>query len=317
MKVKFAHIINTVSPEDNPSLRPVQQLTLNSMFAAKENVRDGVEVELLSAQYENARKFLPEGIRATENLKECAADRKELNTKKKFPLMREILSRLNESHDATHFIYTNLDICVMPFFYEVVSSYVGKGYDAIVINRRRISARFLNEKDLKTMYAELGKVHLGYDCFIFSRKLLAKFILKDIFIGTPPAGGDLFHNLFTFAENPVLLAEKHLTFHVGMELTKEWGDPVLNRFNQKQFSLLLKEIGPSIDIKKFPGADYGFFKRHFKWLMNPTFHYPTLARADFRQLGRKRKKMVKNEIKGARANYHEWLVKQINFRDED
>lgn len=323
-KPKFAHIINTVSPADNASLAPVQALTLETVRAAKahaearlnDKVGQGkVEVELLSAQYENARSFLPAGIRATSDLKECAADRKELNTKLKLPLLREILSKLNESNDATHFVYTNLDICVMPFFYETIASYVERGHDAIVINRRRISSRYLQEKDLNAMYAEAGKTHTGYDCFVFSRELLSKFILKDIFIGTPPSGNDLFYNLFTFAKNPVLFAEKHLTFHAGMDLHKPWGDAGVNAHNQKEFLLLLKELKPLIDISKFPGAHEGFFKRHFKWLMNPTFHYPTMMSADFKQLGRKKKRFPENETPGRKSKYLEWLIRKVNFRD--
>lgn len=316
-KPKFAHIVNTVSPADNASLAPVQKLTLETLLAARANVSGKIEVELLSAQFENARAVLPEGIRATSDLKECAAERKELNTKLKLPLLKEILSKLNESKDATHFVYTNLDICVMPFFYETIAAYVEKGHDAIVINRRRISASYLNEKDMNQLYAEAGKTHTGYDCFVFSRELLSKLILKDIFIGAPPSGNDLFYNLFTFAKNPVLFTEKHLTFHAGMDLHKDWGDAGVNTFNQQQFLLLLKELKPSMDISKFPGANYGFFKRHFKWLMNPTFHYPTMMSLDFKQLGRKRKRAEKSETPGGKSKYLEWLVKWVNFRDGD
>ena len=314
-KPKFAHIINTVSPADNASLAPVQALTLETLRAAQAYLSGKIEVELLSAQYENARSFLPAGIRATSDLKECAADRKELNTKLKLPLLKEILSKMNESNDATHFIYTNLDICVMPFFYETIASYVEKGHDAIVINRRRISSRYLQEKDLNTMYAEAGKTHTGYDCFVFSRELLGQLILKDIFIGTPPSGNDLFYNLFTFANNPILFTEKHLTFHAGMDLHKPWGDAGVNAHNQKEFLLLLKELKPLMDISKFPGAHEGFFKRHFKWLMNPTFHYPTMMSLDFKNLGREKKKFPENETPGGKSKYLEWLIRKVNFRD--
>lgn len=312
---KFAHIINIVSPADNSSLASVQALTLQTLQAAHAAVAGRIEVELLSAQYENARVFLPEGIRATSNLKECGADRKELNTQLRLPLLKEILSKLNESKDATHFIYTNLDICLMPFFYEAVASFIEQGYDGIVINRRRISANYLTEKDLNLLYAEAGKEHTGYDCFVFSRELLNKFILKDIFIGAPPSGNDLFYNIFTFAKKPVLFTKKHLTFHAGMELYKQWGDQGINAFNKQQFILLLKELRPFIDIVKFPGAHEGLFKRHFKWLMNPTFHYPTMIKADIKQFGRKRKKYIKPETRGVKSRYLEWLIRHINFKD--
>jgi hypothetical protein len=314
-KPRFAHIINTVSPADNASLAPVQALTFETLRVACAQAKKKVEVELLSAQFENARGFRPEFIRATSDLKVCAADRKELHTKLKLPLLKEILSKLHEAKDATHFVYTNVDICVMPFFYETIAAYVERGHDAIVINRRRISARYLQQSDLNAMYAEAGKTHTGYDCFVFSRELLDKFMLKDIFIGTPPSGNDLFYNLFTFAKNPVLFAEKHLTFHAGMDLHKPWGDAGVNAHNQKEFLLLLKELKPLMDISKFPGANEGFFKRHFKWLMNPTFHYPTMMRLDFKQLGRTKKKFPATETPGTKSKYLEWLIRKVNFRD--
>ncbi|HTF04870.1 MAG TPA: hypothetical protein VK826_12675, partial [Bacteroidia bacterium] len=265
MNPSFAHIINTISPGDNAELAKAQALTFRTLIAAQAQAKGLVNVELLSAQYTDARATLPSEFRPTSDLVECAANREELQTKKRFPLLREILSRLNESTDATHFIYTNLDICLMPFFYETVAGYVNEGHDAIVINRRRISGKLLDEKDLAKLYAEAGETHTGYDCFIFSRELLNKFIMRDIFIGTPPSGNDLFYNLFTFAQNPVLLTQKHLTFHVGLDLVKAWGDPVLNAHNNREFMSLLKELEPQLDVAKFPGAGYGFFKRHFKW----------------------------------------------------
>jgi hypothetical protein len=313
VKPRLAHIVNTVSPSDSPALFKTQELTLRTMRVAKEKAANEVDVELLSAQYEDAVSVLPEGIRATKNLESNAALHRHLETKKRLPLLREILSRLKESEDATHFIYTNLDICLVPDFYSVVAAYLAKGNDALVINRRRISAGMIDETDLRLLYAEAGIRHLGYDCFIFSRQLLEKFILADIYISTPPAGSDLFYNLFTFAENPVLLTEKHLTFHVGKEMVKAWGNPALNRHNQSEYRKMLRELKPHMQIAKFPGAGYGFFKRHFKWLMNPTLHYPTMASVDFKQWSSKRKSPGPDELAGHR--YFEWIARKTGFRD--
>jgi hypothetical protein len=316
VKHSFAHIINLIAPGDNAELYRAQKITVASVLAATKYQSD-IKVELLSAQFANAMAEVPSGFRATAVLEHCAADKTELRTKKRFPLLREILSRLNESENATHFVYTNLDIAVMPYFYRAVSGYLDEGYDALIINRRRISGSLTQSADLEKMYAEAGETHTGYDCFVFSRELLQKFVLKDIYIGTPPSGNDLFHNLMVYAANPVLLTEKHLTFHLGMDLVKPWGDAVLNAHNEREYAKLLKELRPLMDISKFPGAGYGFFKRHFKWLMNPTFHYPTMLALDFSQLGRRRRKPAKNELDGIKNRYYEWMIRKINFRDKD
>ena len=313
MDVRLAHIVNAVAPEDNPSLEKIQSVTFRSMIEAA-HWKGNPPVELMSAQYSNARSMLPVGFTPTTDLVSCSAEKNELGTKKRLPLISEILSRLKESKDATHFILTNADIAVMPFFYSAVAQCIRLGYDALVINRRRIRKTFENDGNLDLMYAEAGKKHAGFDCFVFERKLLDQFIASEIYISTPPAGTDIFHNVFTFAENPVLFTGKHLTFHIGMELVRNWGEPRLNRHNQEQFSSLLRKLKPHMKVAKFPGAGEGFFKRHFKWLMNPAFHYPTMASLDFRQWGEPRKKP---RLQEDRNRYYEWLFDKTGFRENE
>lgn len=317
MKVSFAHIINTIAPSDNPGMYKVQELTIRTILAAKKNAPPGLDIQLMSAQFANARPHLPVEFQATSDLVTVASAYPGISTALKLPLIKEILSRLNENTTATHFVFSNLDICLMPFFYSTVENYLRQGYDAVIINRRRIPVSLMEEKNLDVLYAEAGETHTGYDCFVFSRELLSKFILHDVFIGTPPAGNDIFYNVFTFADNPVLLTQKHLTFHVGMDLVKPWGTPVLHAHNQREFIKILKELKPQMDVSKFPGAGYGFFKRHFKWLMNPTFHYPTMCALDFRQLSKARRKPAGNELPGMANRYYEWMIRKINFRDKD
>lgn len=316
MKISFAHIVNTVSPAEGMLYEKVQSLTLRTLLLAKEQAEEAeLKVDLLSAQYKEARKFLPCGIKATTDLNSCASRQAGIGSSQQVPLISEILSRLNESEDATHFIYTNLDICVLPFFYSAVSHYLLLGHDALVINRRRISTSFLDEENLHAAFAETGKSHPGFDCFIFKRELLQKFVLKDVYIGTPPAGSDLFHNLFAFAKNPLLLTKKQLTFHAGLDLVKPWGDSALRKHNEREFALMLQELRQFIDLSNFPGGNEPLIKRHFKWLMNPAIHYPTLVLLDFKQRKRKRKPKPDPELRGLRNRYFEWLFKATGFTE--
>ncbi|MCK6638709.1 MAG: hypothetical protein L6Q81_01395 [Bacteroidia bacterium] len=315
--VSLAHIINLVGAQDNPGLFKVQELTMRTIERALAGTRSDLKVQIMSAQYTDARPFVPGFVSITSDLLRSSADFKQLNTKLRLPVLGDIIMKLRENTEATHFVFTNLDICVMPSFYNAVASYLNDGYDAIIINRRRINAEFIDEPNLDVLFAEAGKTHTGYDCFVFSRALLDKFVFGDIFIGTPPAGNDLFYNIMTFADCPVLLTEKHLTFHVGMDLVKPWGESKLNSHNQAEFLKLLKKLYPSMRIANFPGAGYGFMRRHFKWLMNPTFHYPTMCRLDFSQWSAPRRKPQEYELKGLKNAYYEWLLKKINFRDKD
>lgn len=315
--VSLAHIVNLVGARDNPGLFKVQELTLRTIERALAGTRSELTVKVMSAQFADARSFVPQFVTLTSDLNRSSADFKHLNTKMRLPVLGDIIMKLQENSGASHFIFTNLDICVMPSFYNVVASYISEGYDALVINRRRIKSGFIDVQDLDLLYAEAGKTHTGYDCFVFSRTLLEKFVFTDIFIGTPPAGNDLFYNVITFAQRPALLTEKHLTFHVGMDLVKAWGEPVLNRHNNTEFMKLLKQLYPSMKIANFPGAGYGFVRRHFKWLMNPTFHYPTMCRLDFSQWNVPRRKPEPYELQGWKNAYYEWMLKKINFRDKD
>ncbi len=219
---------------------------------------------------------------------------------------------LYDHSDADYFVYTNIDICLMPQFYSAVNDFISQGYDAFVINRRRISGKYKSVQQLNEMYSEVGAVHTGYDTFVFKRSLFEKFILKDMCVGIPLAGNDLFYNIFCFAERPKLYTNKHLTFHIGMELVKQWGDADYNHHNHNEFRKMLVELVPFLDVRKFPGAELGFISRNFKWLMNPTFDYRTMLSADLKQAGRPRNPGEK-EIKGWKHRYYELLVRLINF----
>jgi hypothetical protein len=317
MQLRLTHLLNLVSQDDNPQLFKVQKLTLQTVEAALSATEKQIEVKVCSAQFEDAVSCLPHFVSPTTPLSQHAAQNTSLATRARLPLISEILGKLREDSSATHFIFSNTDICLMPSFYNAAAAYLQQGYDAVIINRRRIRSAFLDEKDLNLLYAEAGETHTGYDCFIFSRQIFEKFVLSDIYIGVPPAGNDIFYNIMAFAEKPVLLTEKHLTFHVGMDLVKEWGSAELNRYNAAQFKSLLHKLYPHLQIGKFPGAGYGLIRRHFKWLMNPTFHYPTMFRLDFSQFNSPRNLPCQPELKGWRNAYYEWLIKKINFRDKD
>ena len=289
-----------------------QKTTLQSIAESRKRLKGTISVELIAVAF-------PDSIGQTENefdktipLARSVADIKKFTVERKLPVIHDLLSEGIKNASGDYIIFTNIDIALMPDFYNVVKWYLEKNHDALVINRRRIPAR-LKDAPLEVMQAHAGYMHSGYDCFVFKKSLFEKFIPTNICIGIPPAGNDIFYNLFSFAENPLLLTEQHLTFHLGMELVKSWGSSDYYHFNYSEFSKLLKKLDPHIDIAKFPGAELSFFKRHFKWLMNPTFYYPQLFRKDFSKSS-KRKNKPKPEVK---QGYYEWMVRKINFRDEE
>jgi hypothetical protein len=307
----FSHIINIVSEKENKELAEIQKLTLASFIKAKTYSGDSQNIKQLIC-YHKDHPVSAEGFETLQALEKSILDIGSFNNKRALPLLKDILQLAYNNSTADYIIYSNADIGLMPQFYNAVADQIKKGHDAIVINRRRVPSTLNKVEDLDAIYSEVGKSHIGYDMFVFKRSLFDKFILNNTCIGIPFVGNDLFYNLFCFAEHPVLLTDKHLTFHIGLELAKEWGSSELEKHNYKEFRKTTKALFPYMDITKFPGAELGFFKRHFKWLMNPTLIYPEMMKADFKQLGKKRNKKV-YDPNYKKQSYYEWLIKQINF----
>ena len=307
----FAYIINTVSETENPGLYKTQRITMDFAISAATQSKHSVTLSCVSNDpaYKAASPFITLPA-LTRNIRQVNG----LEKQAPLPFLKDILGALSQV-DAEYLVYTNLDIILAPQFFNAVKKYIDKGHDAIVINRRRVSEKYNHNPDPDLIFSETGKSHTGYDTFIFKKSLLDQMVLKDVCIGVPPAGNDLFYNLFTLAQNPVLYTEKNLTFHIGMELYKAWGNAEILRHNYKEFKKILKELQPKMDISKFPGAYHWIGKRHLKWLMNPTFHYPTMFKTDLSQLGKKRKKPTPAEVKGIKHKYLEWMVKKVNFRE--
>jgi hypothetical protein len=237
------------------------------------------------------------------------------SVQRRLPLLSDILSECADSAAGDYIVFANTDICFVPHFYEAVDHFISKGHDALIINRRRVPQRFMNAP-LEVQMAHAGLDHLGFDCFVIKKTLIAQFFPAEVCMGVPPSGNDLFYNIFTFAGSPLLLTRMHLTWHIGVELVKEWGSGEYLSYNRSKWKKMLRALRSRMDISKFPGAGLGFFKRHYKWLMNPTFDYPTMFRLDMSQLGKKRKKYPDPEIHGMREKYHERLLSRVNFPDE-
>jgi hypothetical protein len=306
---RFAHILNFVSAEENKALHELQKLTLASLQKAKNY--SGTDAELLLCHHKKHPAPAVTGFRSLPALERSILDIDHFNEKRALPLLKDILAAACKNSDSEYIIYSNADIGVMPQFYSALENYI-KEHDALVINRRRIKSTLNTVADLDRIYSEVGLPHIGYDLFVFKRTLFDKFILHNTCLGIPFVGNDLFYNLFCFAENPVLMTDKHLSFHIGLELSKDWGSPELEKHNYREFRKTTKVLLPHMDISKFPGANLHFFKRHFKWLMNPTLSYPGMCITDLKQLGKERKKKV-YDPNYKKQNYAEWLIKKISF----
>ena len=229
MKKKYAHIINPVIAGKESDLFVAQPITFESMRIAQKYSQDIVEVELVTAQFEEDRPVIPEFFIKTPNLSKSIQDIIIFNKKRKLPLIKDILDRLYEASDAEYFIYTNVDIALMPFFYVAITNIIDSGYDAFVITRRTIEKKYGDTGKLHLMFSQVGEKHRGHDCFVFKSDFYKNFKLGTACIGADWVGKILIANLINSASNFSEFKNLHLTFHLGND--RIWKDSKFTDYN--------------------------------------------------------------------------------------
>jgi hypothetical protein len=241
---RFAHVVNPVRVAPSSDLFIAQPVTFESMRAARESAHGKINVTLFAAHYPEDEDYVPELFQRLRPLGRSVLDVHGFAIKKKLPLISDILARLAEAApEADYFIYTNVDIALMPHFYTGVATLLGEGYDALTITRRTIPKTYTSPAELPRMYAELGESHPGYDCFIFRREAHARYDLGNACIGAHWFGKALELNLICQARRYAALKDLHMTFHIGDD--RPWKDDrfkVFARFNQVEIRHILLRL---------------------------------------------------------------------------
>ncbi len=267
--IKIAHIINPAKVGETSDLHFAQPITFETMRIAKEFANEKAEVQLFTTQYPEDREIIPAFFTQLPDLSRSILDIRSFENKRKYPLMKDVLQRLYESTDANYLVYTNSDIALVPQFYIAVKDFIAQGYDAFIINRRRVSKQFKSVDDIPKMWSEVGSPHPGFDCFVFHRSLLSKFILGDICVGVPFVEATLAYNLFAFSNKFKLLADKHLTMHIGMEVMPK-RDNEYHRYNHEEFKKIYAQLRPYLTAEKLPYSELPFYQKAIKWGLNPA-----------------------------------------------
>jgi len=78
---------------------------------------------------------------------------------------------------------------------------------------------------LPLLWADPGRPHEGYDCFVFGAAAARRFLRNDAVVGAGGVMRGLIYNLVASARRLLILTDVHLTCHVGDD--KEWGRPEL------------------------------------------------------------------------------------------
>lgn len=224
--MKIYHVINPyrVSVDSEDFL--VQSRTMESIKFARDFAESVVDVEVVAKIApddvpELQDKLMDEGFSVAE-LTESSADLpKKFKVPRELPLLRDLvdLTCLNEPvKKGEYIVFTNMDICLKPYFYTELARLVSQGFETFVINRRTVEKGLLYANPSEVMFSD-GEKHIGHDCFVVPRENLEKFYLKDHVLGI----GFVFR---PFLLNCVLLSK---TFHEfdDVYLTYHFGDDML------------------------------------------------------------------------------------------
>jgi len=281
--IRIAHIINPVIVKPSSDLYYAQPITFETMRRAKAYAEPQVSVTLYSTQYPEDHPLVPDDFVKTPDLSRSVLDVNSFDKPRKLPLIADIIAALYQATDADYLVYTNVDIAVMPQFYETIAAFIKQGkHDALIINRRRVSSTYTRLDQIPQVQSDIGLPHPGFDCFVFHRSLYPQFTLSTICVGIPFIGIALAHNLFAHASNLKFLHNQHLTIHIGKLIMKAWGDQQYFAHNKAAFQIVKKALLPIFDIRKFPYAHLPWYRRYSSWLLNPAMQIDICRKVEWR-----------------------------------
>lgn len=250
--MKIAHIINPVKVGPQSDLFVAQPVTFSSMQKAKEYTGGNNDIELCSIGYPEDREIVPGYFRILGNLERSILEAGNFAKPRKLPLIKEILDTAVQSCNSDYLIYSNVDIGVMPFFYEAAANLL-ETHDALIINRRTIAKSETADLPLSFFYQQAGEKHPGFDCFVFKRDLYEKFFLGEACIGVNWIGRVLICNLLAYAKSCKIIEDAHLTFHLGDDRSWRTTDFVdYESHNEAVVSELITRIADADLLHKHP-----------------------------------------------------------------
>jgi hypothetical protein len=260
---RIVHFVNPFRSPHGDCDDRTQSLSYETMRRARAFLPD-VPVHLAAVVAETELDCVPKSFEMAGILNRSVDQNRQFDHPAPLPYLFDILGlgarhakNLAERHglapDDVYLIYTNADICLMPYFYATVAGLIAHGFEAITINRRTIPQYERNLGNLEKMYAEYGQSHSGYDCFVFPLSQFDRYVTSHACVGRDFVARSLLYNMVANSKHMAMLRQAHLTFHVGDE--REWSDPKLKdygEFNVKQAISVLVTLAkrdPAIEFK--------------------------------------------------------------------
>jgi hypothetical protein len=153
-----------------------------------------------------------------------------------------------------------VDIALMPSFYLTLDGLIQEGYDAFVVNRRTIPKHYDRPEQLALMYAEIGEIHPGFDCFIFPREAYPRYSVGHVCVGAAWVGRALALNMVAQARRFRAFGDLHATFHLGDDRPHE--GPELADYRQHN-RREMKEVVAEVERRIGRLADHPSILSHF------------------------------------------------------
>jgi hypothetical protein len=217
---RFVHIVNPFAAPAGSEQWRIQELTFHTMQIALGAVAKGF-VQIVATTYPGETINLPPSFHRLPRLARTVTDLGTFAVPRRLPLLFDIMELgISAAGEADTVILTNVDICLLPHFYGAVNRLLTLGFESLVINRRTIGNYGFDPKLLPVMMADPGRVHEGFDCFVFPRRLFDAFVKSDVCVGAPDVMRALLFNLVAVSRSLIILRDAHLTFHLGDD--KAW-----------------------------------------------------------------------------------------------
>ena len=197
--------------------------------------------------------LVPAGIVQAPVLQRAVTDVADFATKRPLPLLFDILdnglaAETTFAAEAVadtveYLILTNSDIHLQPYFYRVLAELIGQGWDVLSVNRRTLDVG-AEQRDYSVLhFAEAGKDHGGFDCFVFPASMVAQFTRNQSCCGVGYVMRSLMFNLVAQAPRYLMLSNAHLSFHLGDD--RKWQVPAYDEyldFNLAQARSIIHEV---------------------------------------------------------------------------
>ena len=193
---------------------------------------------------------VPQDFEATDDLKRSTLDLTPSITDRKLPFVKDIWDRLLAASTAEYLVYTNVDIALMPGFYDRVAELIRDGFDAFAFTRRNIPGRFTVVDEIPEMYVQPGTPQRGPDCFVVRRGLYELFELDDVFVGEPGIGRAILANLIGCATRPGFFTDGASTFHIGNEGAWKGRPDLAGRVNLERSLAIVTRLYREVDDER-------------------------------------------------------------------